>query len=326
MTTKTFIASRDLTTRTVEFDGVTYYLVDDGAFLYAVTDGEYEAHCDDEYEDYTAWCQGTDGVTDADLAARIAAAAGLPRIHLADGTSTQVEAFDADAAADAAWREIEAEEEGAYDNKLIDAFETERDEEATRTLIETTAWACAEEQVRQGATSWDPQGVIYQGDVDALTNALGRESNEDELEYFREVFVGAIESEAKAAAKALSSTAAWETYVGNQPIAEWLRDGGATEADELENYLAETRGANTSEATRPIIARKLSAEIERVRDEGIEVELDSPTGPRVIYHPDLHDQERVEAALPAGWVVDPDDWSLTVKRGQWRSTPISRVD
>lgn len=81
----------------------------------------------------------------------------------------------------------------------INAFETERDEEATRLVIETTAWTCAEEHVRQGATSWSSQGVIYQGDLDALSEALGRDAESDELAYFREVFVGAIESEARKA-------------------------------------------------------------------------------------------------------------------------------
>ena len=82
----------------------------------------------------------------------------------------------------------------------IAEFETTRDEEAERLAIETTAWACAEEHVRQGATSWDQQGVIYQGDLDALTSALGREADSDELDYFREVFIGAIDSSAKVTA------------------------------------------------------------------------------------------------------------------------------
>lgn len=83
----------------------------------------------------------------------------------------------------------------------INAFETERDTAATRLVIETTAWTCAEEHVRQGATSWDPQGVIYQGDLDALSEALGRDAESDEADYFREVFVGAIKSEARKARK-----------------------------------------------------------------------------------------------------------------------------
>jgi len=87
----------------------------------------------------------------------------------------------------------------ATDAQIAD-FETTRDEETERIVIETTAWACAEEHVRLGATSWHPQGVIYQGDIDALTSALGREADRDELDYFREVFVGAIESSAKATA------------------------------------------------------------------------------------------------------------------------------
>ena len=81
----------------------------------------------------------------------------------------------------------------------IAEFETTHDEEAERLTIETTAWTCAEEHIRQGATSWDPQGVIYQGDIDALTNALGREAARDELDYFREVFVGAIDAEVRKA-------------------------------------------------------------------------------------------------------------------------------
>lgn len=78
-------------------------------------------------------------------------------------------------------------------------FEIARDEEAERLTIETIAWVCAEEHVRQGATSWDPQGLIYQGDIDALDDALGREASEGELAYFREVFFGAIDAEVRKA-------------------------------------------------------------------------------------------------------------------------------
>lgn len=92
MTTKTFIASRNLATTCVDVDGTTYYIVDDGSCVIAYADGEWAAHCDVECDDYTAWCQRTTGVDDADLAGRIAAEAGIPYLELSDGCLTRVQA------------------------------------------------------------------------------------------------------------------------------------------------------------------------------------------------------------------------------------------
>lgn len=59
---------------------------------------------------------------------------------------------------------------------------------------------------------------------------------------------------------------------------------------------------------------------------GVEVEFDSPVGPRAIYWDDLDTQE-IEAALPEGWTVHVDDWQLAVHLtdGRW-SVPLSRPD
>lgn len=66
------------------------------------------------------------------------------------------------------------------------------------------------------------------------------------------------QDDAEEVARMLSPGQAWEQYVGDQTVAEWVANDGPTDTDGLEEYLAQTWPRDTTETARPIIARRLA--------------------------------------------------------------------
>lgn len=113
-----------------------------------------------------------------------------------------------------------------------------------------------------------------------------------------------------------------------------------TTRNDAKTYIAERIG---SESTDALVEAFLSVipwrEVEGLTDErwaevldeagaanSIRVLLESANGPKVIYPADA-DEAAVLSALPAGWTVADDDWSLevTLRTGE-RSVPLCRTD
>ncbi len=59
-------------------------------------------------------------------------------------------------------------------------------------------------------------------------------------------------------ADALAPGQAWAEYVGDQSVSEWLANDGPEDADGIETYLAQSWPKDTTEATRPVIARRMA--------------------------------------------------------------------
>lgn len=59
-------------------------------------------------------------------------------------------------------------------------------------------------------------------------------------------------------ARTLTPGQAWDQYVGDQSVAEWVANDGPTDCDGLEEYLAQAWPRDTTDTTRPILARRLA--------------------------------------------------------------------
>lgn len=109
------------------------------------------------------------------------------------------------------------------------------------------------------------------------------------------------QDDAEEVARMLSPGQAWEQYVGDQTVAEWVANDGPTDTDGLEDYLAQTWPKDTDETARPIIARKLADYLNAPTTEPVTgsgwYELTNGLVRRI----DWRDGRMVEGAIVAGW-------------------------
>jgi hypothetical protein len=170
-----------------------------------------------------------------------------------------------------------------------------------------------EVSAQAGDTAEDIEARIYAAQrADEALDELDTEEDEARLEADLDEAQAAQDEElerlmwdgqddAEEVARMLSPGQAWEQYVGDQSVAEWVANEGPTDTDGLEEYLAQTWPKDTDETARPIVARKLADYLNAPTTEPVTgsgwYELTNGLVRRI----DWRDGRMVEGAIVAGW-------------------------